>query len=208
MTRKNRLLIGSRTEIGQQIFVHEANSSVQQRAVAGRAIVRNRALNHVAQVVHFMPPSLDLGRHAIFRVVSHVVGVQIAVGFLHRDNFLDDLVRHRAQLRTIAGLQRKARRLCPLVNVGVRVDRSMLRSIALANKPQEIIHPAIRFQQFLHGRNAFVDVGLAARSPKSLRDRHRVYRNVMELGVRRLINKKNAFLFPGRIGGVRIALPG
>ncbi len=60
MTGENWFLIGSRAEIGQQVFVDEANAGVQQRAIAGRAIVRNRALNHVADVVKFMAPSLYL----------------------------------------------------------------------------------------------------------------------------------------------------
>src|SRR5579872_902931 len=42
---ENRLLVGSRPKIGQQIAVNEPSSRVHQGAVARRAIICNRTLN-------------------------------------------------------------------------------------------------------------------------------------------------------------------
>src|SRR5580692_1929463 len=106
------------------------NSSVEQCAVARRAIIGHGPLEHVTDVVEFVAPALYLGFHALLAVVSNVIGIQISAGLLNRDNFLNDLVSHRLQVRTIAGLQREAHSLRPLVDVRVRIDRTALWSVA------------------------------------------------------------------------------
>src|SRR5580692_10152007 len=54
MSRKNRLLIRPRPEIGQQIAVDKSNSRIKQSPIARPAIIGNRALDQVTEVVKLM----------------------------------------------------------------------------------------------------------------------------------------------------------
>src|SRR6266513_1807096 len=104
MPGKDWLFIGSLAKRGQQVAVDEGNAGVKQGAVPSRTITRNRALDHVAEVVEFMAPPLHVRCHAILRPLTNVVGIEIAARFLNFNDFLNDLVRQRVHLRSITGL--------------------------------------------------------------------------------------------------------
>src|SRR5258705_5427821 len=65
MSREERLLVSSGTKTCKQVVIDKANSGIEQRAIAGRPIIRNRALYHVADVVELVPPSLCFRCHAL-----------------------------------------------------------------------------------------------------------------------------------------------
>ena len=150
----------------------------------------------MAHVVQLVAPSLNFGCHTVLGTISHVISVQISAGLLDGDNFVDEFVRVRAQIRTVTRLKGKARRFRPFVNIGIRKDRSTLRSVALACQSQEIIHTAIGFEQFFHRRDALLYVGLASRSPEPGCDGDGVYRNVSQLCVRRLSKVQYTLILP------------
>src|SRR5438132_5210640 len=90
MPGKDWLFIASLAKIGQQVAVDEVNAGVQQGAVASRAIKRNRALDHVAEVVEFMAPPLHVRCHAILRPLTNVVRIEVAARFLNFNDFLNE----------------------------------------------------------------------------------------------------------------------
>src|SRR2546423_14315887 len=95
MAGKERFLVRSRTKIGEQKFIDETNSRVEQRAVARRAVIGDRALQKMSDIVEFVTPLLRSGIHALRGVLANVVGVEIAVGFLRGDDLLS-LALHKA----------------------------------------------------------------------------------------------------------------
>ena len=199
MSREERLLVSPGTKTCKQVVIDKANSGIEQCAIARRPIIRNRALYHVADVVELVAPSLCFRRHALLCAIRNIVRIQISVGLLDCDNFPNNFFRERTQLWGIARLQLKTYGLRPFVNVGVRVHRTALLRIALSAQPQVIVHPAVGFEQFLHRRDALFKIRLASRSPKSLGNRHRMHRNVAQLGVRRPVDKKDSFVLPAGI---------
>ena len=114
--------------------------------------------------------------------VVDVVGIQIAVGFLHRYDFVDRLLGAHAESGTSPRLQRKSNRFRPFINIGVGIDRPVLCGVALANQTAKIIHAAVGFQKIMHRRDTLGDVSLATGSPKSHLDGNGTYRNVPQLG--------------------------
>ena len=110
--------------------------------------------------------------------IFDVVGVQIAVRFLHGDDFIDGLLGHSPHVREISRLQGKSHSFRPLIDVGVGEDGATLGRITLTGEAPEIIHAPVSLQQIVHGGNAFRDVDLAPLSPKTSLDRDRVHGNL------------------------------
>ena len=98
-------------------------------------------------------------------------------------------------------LQHKANGLGPLVDVRVRIHGTLLRCVALAHKPAKVVHAPIGFEQIMHCGDALAGVDLTALPPESVLDRHRAYRDISELGVRRFVQIFNALVSPGGIVG-------
>ncbi len=74
---------------------------------------------------------LGVRQHAFGFVLADVVGVQVAAWLLNGDYGSNHTFRGPAQLRAIAGLQHKANRFHPLVDVGVGIVGPNLRSSRL-----------------------------------------------------------------------------
>src|SRR5215472_8889256 len=196
MTGEDRLFVRPETEIRKQKAVDKTDSGVQEGAIACCAVIGNRTLKKVAEVVQLMAPSLNFRGHAILSAVTNVIGVQVSAGLLNRDNLFDDLICHGAQLGKIGGLKRETRRFGPFVDIGIGEYRPTLRSVALARQAQEIVHPAVSLEQFFHGRDALLDVRLASSCPEARRDGYRVDGHVPQLGVRRLDEVQHTLILP------------
>src|SRR5207253_8115521 len=83
MSREERLFVSSGTKTCEQVVIDKTNSGIEQRAIARRPIIRNRALYHVADVVELVAPSLCFGRHELLCAIRNIVRIQISVGLLH-----------------------------------------------------------------------------------------------------------------------------
>ncbi len=131
MAREDRFLVQPRTKVWKQVTIDKTEPGVQQNAIACGAVVSDCALQHVANVVKFMTPSLNIGRHAVLCAISLVKSVEVAVGFLYRHNLFDDFLRKLTQFGAIARLKREAHRFGPLVHIRIRKYGPMLRGVAL-----------------------------------------------------------------------------
>ena len=194
-------LFGSRTVVRKKKVVNEPDARIEKLAVPGRPIISDRSLQHVPDVVELMAGGLRLRRHPQRFVIVHVVGVQVTTRLLNGHDLANYLLRTGAKLGTIARLQHKANGLGPLVDVRVRIHGTLLRCVALAHKPAKVVHAPIGFEQIMHCGDALAGVDLTALPPESVLDRHRAYRDISELGVRRFVQIFNALVSPGGIVG-------
>ena len=179
----NNRLLGRWAIIRHQKIVHETDAGVEQSAVAGSAIVGDRSLQHMPNVVKFVAGGLCLREHALGLAVVHVVCVEVSTGLLNRDDLGNHFFRHGPQLGTVTRLKRESDTLSPFVNVGVGIDRSALCRRTLAHQAAEIVHAAVRFQEIVHGGNALGDIDLAPLSPKSALHGYSPHGNISQLGM-------------------------
>src|ERR1700676_2092151 len=203
MPGEQRLLVRARTEFRPQELVYKAQARIQQRAVAGRTVISDRALEQMPDTVKLVAMLLRLWFHALGGMVQHVVRVQVTVRLLGGHNLMNILVHCCAELRPVARLQRESRCLNPLVNIRVRIDGTTLLCRAVSGQPSEIIHAPVDFQQLAHRRNAGAHVRLAARRPESALNSYGMHRNGAQLGVRRLRQIQNSLVAPRRIRAER-----
>jgi hypothetical protein len=150
----------------------------------------------MADAIELMSAGLGLGQHAIALPALDKIGVQISAWLLRRGNLVNHLFRLRAHFRERPGLESKPNRFHPLINVGVGIERTTLRSARLSLETEEVIHPAVLQQLHTHAGNARVDVGLPALRPKTGGDGHRPDRHALQLGVGRFLGRDNAALRP------------
>ncbi len=198
MPGHNRLLVRLRPEVRQDEIIHHLLSRVHQRRIAGRAIVRNRALQHVPQAIQLVPPYLLGNRHPHRFAVALVIRVDVTIRLLSRDDLFDRRLRRLPQPRIILRLQSKRHALQPLVHVGVRVHRPLLRLLRLPHQTQEVIHPPVVEQLLVHRWNARLHIRLPPLRPEPILDRHRPHRNVVQLRVRRVCQIQNTLVPPTR----------
>src|SRR5258708_22537739 len=99
MPGKQRLLVRARTEVRPQEFVHKAQPRIQQRAVAGSAVISDSALQEVPNIVKLVPMLLRPRLHALRSVFLAVVGVQVAVRLLRGNDLANILLYGGANLR-------------------------------------------------------------------------------------------------------------
>src|SRR6202023_328939 len=146
MTGNDWLPVGSRTVVRHQETVDELGTGVEESRVPRRAIVGNRSLQHVAEVVEVVPDFLAARKHALRSAVFHVIRVQASVGLLHGDDFANHAGRYAAKFRHVARLQGYLNRFGPLVNIGVGVIRAFLGSFTLPYQAAKIIHATVLLQ--------------------------------------------------------------
>ena len=184
--------------IRHQEVVDETDAGVEQFAVAGRPVVCNRSLQHVSDVIKFVPGRLRFREHSLRLVSIHVIGVEIAARFLRGDNLVNHFLHGGAKLWTVARLQHEARGLNPLVNIGVGIYGPALGGRTFPRQAAKIVHAAVRLQQIVHAGNALVDVSLAPLRPEAALDGDRVHRNISQLGVRRFGKILDPLVLPSR----------
>src|SRR6266446_2443151 len=117
-------------------------------------------------------------------MIVHVIGIQIAAGFLGGDDIIDEFLRHGANRWTITGLQSEASGLGPFVNVGIGINRAALSTFAFIKEAAKIGHAAVGLEQIVHSGNAVGEVGFAPLTPKTASDGYGVHGNVAQLCVR------------------------
>ena len=91
MSSEQRALF--RAEIRCQV-IDESDADVEQLAIAGGAIIRDTRLQQMAQTLQFMR-AVHFGESQR-DFVAHVVGVQIAAGFLRSPYVINDGVERRS----------------------------------------------------------------------------------------------------------------
>ena len=148
-----------------------------------------------------MARRLGLGEHSFRLAVVYVICVQITVGLLHRDNFIDHFLRCGPKLWKIAGLERESHRLHPFINVRVGINRPTLSSLALADEAPEIVHATVGFEQVVHAGNTLRNIHLTSLSPEAGLNRHCSHRDISELRMRRFAEILDALFFPIGIAG-------
>src|ERR1700752_3965498 len=130
-----------------------------------------------------MPRRLGLRQHAQRLAIILIIGIQISIRFLDRNDLVDDLFGRLAKCWTISRLQDESRRLGPLINIGIRENRATLGRLALPYQTAKIIHATIGFQQVVHRRNASAHIDLATWPPESSGNAHSSNRDVPQLGM-------------------------
>jgi hypothetical protein len=178
--------------------IGEADSSVQQLAVAGGAVVGDGRLQQMAHAVKLVR-AIHFGE-AFGRALLAPVSVQIAAGLL-RGGMMPVRRSNSARSFGVAGLQHEGHGLHPLIDVGIGIERAAPRYVLLALQAQEVIDHAVLLQFREHGGNALLHVDGAARAPESVAHFHRADGHSVQLGVRRVRVGDDALGLPAAIGG-------
>jgi hypothetical protein len=169
-----------RAELGDDV-VGEAAGDGEQLVGAGRAAVGDGGLEEVAGAVELV--EVDIGP-ALAGAVAGEVGVEVAVRPLGGGDRGDGGLDVGRQRGVGAGMGGKgpARRLQPLVEVGVVEEAAVVGAVDLAGRAVEIVQAAGRLDLLPLGRDRDPAVALQAGRPEGVLDRPGVDRDGAELG--------------------------